>query len=393
MIEKPFTESNKMNVTEHYKEAFFNLNKSDYATTPLFLGERMGLIDTIDQHHSRIDEQTKRLKALDWGETDFSLKQCRADFNTNDRNAVDVMLYALATQSEADSIAARHIVPILAPVLSSSALFSYYVEEQRNEVLHARVYSNVGREAYEDPAVFRKELLKRQEALSRLVEVVDVFSETQTVTARYLLGEIPNDQKLYNQIFKFIVAKYVMERLMFTTSFGATFALTHEGWNAPVGLYAQKINQDELEVHSVVGEIIIDMELMTDRGVMAFAKLREWIIEFVNSVIRTELNWNKFMHQDGRYIPNVTQKQLDNLVFYNAAAVCKGLGIPVTFDVPKRFPIPLIEKNYNISLTQGSPQEVRGNMYMVGEVIDDLEAGPMTFENFDISKLNLPRGQ
>jgi ribonucleoside-diphosphate reductase beta chain len=367
----------EFNVNEHFPEHIFNLNKKDYAYSPLFLGERMGLIDTIHKPHKPIEDMAFRLKNLDWSETEFPCDSCKIDFQQCDRSERDGMLYTLATQWEADTEAARHVVPILAPVITSTELWTYYGEELRNENLHARVYSNIVRSSFDDPEEGMKEILTRIPALKRISVVTDVFAETYDMTAEYGLRRRPNDMHLYKQVFKMVIAKYILERLQFISSFGVSFCITYTGRFNPIGKNLEKICQDELEIHSRVGELIFDIEMRTDRGLLAFNQLRLWIVDFLRKVVQAELDWVDFIHEEGRRIPNATPRQLKDLVLMNAAVVYKSLSIPIDFDYPKRHPIPLIESSFNISKSQNSAQEEKGGQYMLGGLVRDLSPGPM----------------
>lgn len=367
-----------------FAPSILNLDNSHSARPPLFLGEQMGLLDTIHKPYAEIERYAFRLKAMDWSETEFPLISCRNDFKYADPVKIESMLYNTAAQWEADSGAALNVVPILAPVISSTELWTYYGEELRNENLHARVYSNIPREGMEDPEEGLREILKRKSAVERLFPVFDVFAQTQLDTVAFHLKRIRGEEtahlnaSVYTSVMKFIIAKYVMERLQFTSSFAITFLTGQDGEFNPIINYVEKICQDEFEIHAKVGELILATEFATMRGENTYRGLKSWALEFVRSVVRAELLWNEFMTQDGRQIPHASKSQVDKMVFWNAATVYATLGLKPDFEVPKRFPLPKIEKSFNISLKQSSPMEEKGGMYMLGELVKDVEKGPMS---------------
>ncbi len=113
----------------------FNTNKSDYTKPSLFLGEPMGLFDTLNVHYPEIWALYKKLKALDWDELEFDFKTCNIEFKTCSKNIYDMMIRTLAWQWEADSVVTTTIVPVVAPFVSSSELWSAWGRIGDNECL------------------------------------------------------------------------------------------------------------------------------------------------------------------------------------------------------------------------------------------------------------------
>lgn len=115
----------------------FNKDKSDYGQNQsLFLGERAGLADTIHRQHDFIWTRIyKGLKSLDWDEQEFDFALCAPEFKTRPKRIVDIMRKTLLWQWEADSIASRTILPVMAPFISNFELQAAWTEVTRNECL------------------------------------------------------------------------------------------------------------------------------------------------------------------------------------------------------------------------------------------------------------------
>lgn len=60
----------------------------------------------------------------------------------------------------------------------------------------------------------------------------------------------------------------------------------------------QKIAQDEYETHCALDFMVIQHEMTTERGQIAYEQLRPRMNRVLNEVIETELNWSDFVMTD-----------------------------------------------------------------------------------------------
>lgn len=111
----------------------FNVEKSDYEVSNLFLGEKLGLYDSVNKHHIKIYDWFIKLKSQDWDHTEFDFSPCLTEFKTVDKNISDIMITTLAWQWEGDTVASRTIYAILAPFISSDILNTYFQRVGDNE--------------------------------------------------------------------------------------------------------------------------------------------------------------------------------------------------------------------------------------------------------------------
>lgn len=354
-----------------YSSKIFNEHKGDYAATPLFLGEDRGLMDTLHVPHPQIDKLIDRLKALNWGVNDFPFKSCRLDFQRCSKSSYDVMMYNIAWQWETDT-AATGFFPIMAPFISSSSLTYAYAKICDNEVLHGRTYAEMVRQSFDDPNAALRDILDRKQAIERLRPIIDVFAEGYEVSHNYALGKLDNNQETYNTVFKLIVVNYVMEKFQFPSSFAGTFAQAETGEFNPIGMAVQRICQDELEIHAVLGEMILDIEIATDRGRRALSQLWSWIEHTIKLIVDTELRWIDFLLSEGRSLEKATAYQLKQTALYFAGAVYQFFRIRCPYETPNKIPLPYLKNWMKVSQVRRAPQESRDGMYFVGEIIDDL---------------------
>ncbi|TAN13878.1 MAG: hypothetical protein EPN34_00835 [Burkholderiaceae bacterium] len=348
-------------------ENVFNYKKSDYEKPLLFLGEKQGLFDTINHHYPRIWGLYKTQKSLDWDENEFDYSSCNADFKKASRSTYDMMIKTLAWQWEADSVASRAIAPVLAPFITSSELWAAWQRISDNEVIHAATYSEIVRNSFDDPSTIIEEIMKVSEAHARLGRVVKAFDDGYTASHKYALGELPNDQETYNAIFMMVIALFCMERIQFMASFAVTFAICDTGMFQPIGKSIQKIAQDELEIHAELDRAVLENELTTARGQIAFAQKRADIEQLIGEVVDSELTWIEYLFSEGRELVGMNAERLAAWTLYCAKDVYNTLGLQTEkYQFPKTNPLKFMEKWLNISKTQASPQEQDIAAYKVG---------------------------
>ncbi|TAL88233.1 MAG: hypothetical protein EPN62_11985 [Candidimonas sp.] len=348
-------------------ENIFNYQKQDYAKPLLFLGERQGLFDTINRHYPDIWALYKTQKSLDWDENEFNYSSCNADFKNCDRSTYDVMIKTLAWQWEADSVASRAIAPVLAPFITSSELWAAWQRISDNEVVHAATYSEIVRNSFDDPSTIIDEILRVEQAHTRLSHVVTIFDEGSKASHQYALGNLPNNQETYNTVFKMVVALFCMERIQFMASFAVTFAICDTGLFQPIGKAIQKIAQDELEIHAELDRAVLKNELGAKRGQTAFRQMRGQIEHLIAEVVDSELRWIEYLFSEGRELVGMNADRLAAWTLYCARDVYNTLGIETDrYKLPQANPLKYMEKWLNISKTQASPQEQDIAAYKVG---------------------------
>lgn len=349
----------------------FNKNKKEYNNTSLFLGEEQGLFDTIHKKYPKIWGLYKEMKSLDWSEDEFDFKQCNLDFKNCTPDTADMMIKTLAWQWEADSIASRSIISVLAPFITSSELWAAWQRISDNEVVHAATYSEIVRMSFDDPNKVLDQILAVKESLVRLDTVANVFSKAYDLSHKYALKQIPNDQNLYNELYITICTLLMLERIQFMASFAITFTICGTGLFQSIGKAVQKIAQDELEVHSELDKEVLRIEKKTERGSIAHSQTKERVKIIFEEIVNSELVWVDYLFSDGKSLLGTNADIVKNWVLYNARNVSDFLNIDTEFKMPKTNPMPSLEKWLNMNKNQAAAQEQDKGDYKVGIIVRD----------------------
>ncbi len=352
----------------------FNTEKTaaDYGESPLFFGTAPGLFDTINKVYPEIWDLYKEMKKLAWSEDEFDYSQCNIDFKTVHRPTAEKMKKTLIYQWEQDSVAARAIAPVLAPFITNSELWAMYQRISDNEVIHAATYSEIVRMSFDDPKSVLVETLEMKETIQRMEVIIGIMNDLAVASHKYALGLIPADQELFNKLYLFIVALFIMERVQFMASFGVTFTICASGPFQPIGQAVKKIAQDELEVHVQAGKAVLRILHNTEMGRIAREQTKEIVEAMFVSVINSEFAFIDWLFSDGEPMVGTNADFLKKWVLFCGKDPVTFLGLNHPFGkLPKENPMPHLEKWIDMNKLQAAPMEQDHGQYKVGVVVDD----------------------
>ena len=353
----------------------FNTEKDDYLTPSLFMGQPPGLLDSINKHYPKLWDLYKKLKSQDWDENEQKFDKCKIEFKTAPKAIVDIMLMNLGYQWETDSVASRVIASIGSQFCTSSEMWVGWQRIADNESIHALTYSEIIKNGFDNNVEVMNNILKITEAKRRLNVVSKVFADAHDLAHKLALGLAERNQKTYNVMFLFMVAMWCMERIQFIVSFHHTFEIANSGMFIPIGKAVQKICADELDIHSEFDRHVLDYELNNEYGITAFNQLKRQIKQIIDAVVISERHWNQYVFSEGRHLPHKSAAVFDKVILFHAAPVYSFFGLDIDPDTPKNNPTPDLERWTNIDGIQDSPQEEKGNKYLMANFRSDFPDG------------------
>ncbi len=353
----------------------FNTEKTDYAEhQSLFLGEDLGLFDTVHRKFPEIWDVYKEQKSLDWSEDEFGFDKAQVAFLTVDPAITDRMLHTLGWQWEGDSTAARSILAVMGNFISNAELQAAWTRVTDNENLHAATYSEIVRLGIPNPDTVFKTVLENAEAMRRLSTVGRVMHAAYERSHQYALGLVPNDQETYNHAMMFTIALLLLERIQFMASFAVTFAIAEipeaQAFMSIVNA-VQRICQDEFEVHVTLDKLVLAHEFKTERGKIFMEQKWEEILQIIREVTQSELDWAHWLLvEDSRPLASadgskhLRYEDLRDWIYLSAQDVYNQFGFQSEFPIPERVAVlDWIGEYLDISKTQHSPQEGQHAQY------------------------------
>ncbi|AGH31957.1 ribonucleoside diphosphate reductase subunit beta [Vibrio phage PWH3a-P1] len=352
-----------------------NLKNSGWKTGeyPLFLGEDLGLHDTMNRPYPELFKLFKLMKSLDWAEDEIKLHQDRLDFESVDKSTYDVMIKTLSWQFEADSLASRSIISLFAPFISNSDLSQLMLRWSDNEALHATTYSEIVRQCIKNPDDVFEEILGNKDVTERSGKIAEAFSKLKILGAKYTLDKKSVSQdEVRETILKTLVCLYCLEQMEFMASFACTFALAEREVFLGVASLVQKIMIDET-IHTKMDEAIITILLKDKEWNKVFINIKPELQEIVDSIYNQELSWSEYIFSEGRNIVGLNTPLLKEWVQYKTQVVYDKLDLVKPFESVKNNPLPWMDNWLNIDSYQTANQEADNNNYRLNSVIDDTE--------------------
>ena len=352
----------------------FNKDNTSHmvAEMPLFLGQKLGIHDTINVKHPYLEQLFTQLKSIDWVEDEVNLDRDRLQFETCPKHIRDIMIKNLAFQAELDSIASRSAGVLIAPFISNSELWRLDLKIAENECLHSATYTHIIKMCLKDTNEFFDEVYKNEQILGRAEKVSEVFNEIQELGAYYTLhGFGSYREDLFEEtLIKYWVAMYALERIQFMSSFAATFALAEQDWFLGIASLVQKILKDELSIHVKRAKYVVDV--LKKEFSESFNNILPELKQIVDEVLETEYTWSHYLFQEGRQIVGFNENLSKQWVNYSAQEVYETLGFELPFEKITESPLPFMDKWINIDKMQTAAQETQLTNYKLNSWVDDI---------------------
>lgn len=365
--------------------SLLNLEKTDSHIANLFFGQPLGLMDTINVHYPQLERLYKKVKSLDWDETEFDFEPCRIEFLKMGSVMAQPMIRQIGWQWETDSMVARMLAQIMGVFLTDGPASDLYLEIARQEIIHGRTYGEIVKFSFDDPNVVMSEIMEIKEHRQRLVTVAKVFREAYIASHELALGIRKRDQETFEIFVRFVFALFLTERGSFMNSFPITFSYGEGDMLMPICKAVQKICQDEYESHALAGAYLLDIIMSTGEGITAMYNNRNLFSTMLHELHAVEKNNFDFLLCGQDRLFDKPLRDFERWVDSCFGDIAKFVGIQTQFEVPKGNPLPWMKNWVNISNIQAALQEEKNGAYLLGMVKrDDRD---MKFEDYGMPGL------
>lgn len=355
--------------------AVFNPNNKGYETSkyPLFLGEDLGLFDTVNCVYPVLEDLYQKQISQIWNENEISLVQDKQDMLTLPKDTVDLMVKTISWQHLADSVASKSISGLLMRYVSNSELEGLLNSWAFFETIHARAYSHIVKQTFVNPNQMLRDTYNSVETIIRSEAIVAAFNN---------LEQLPVDASKEDKreaIALAFTALFALEAIAFMSSFAVTFAITETGAFQGIGQEVTLIARDEL-LHTRMDYAILNILKQDPEWVGSFTKLAPNIKAVLDSVVNQELKWAEYLFSEGRQVIGLTSTLLKEYTLYMAKPLYDALGIQFDFESVTKNPCSYMDKYIDSTKIQVAPQELQITSYKVGSVKDDTENLNLDFD-------------
>lgn len=358
--------SNKLESVSVFNKNNTHYKKGDY---PMFLGDGLALLDTINKPHPEIFKLYEQQMAFGWKWNEVNLSQDRADMLSAPKEIVDLMVDTLLYQWQIDSVAANSILPLFSPFISSTDVSALFTEVTRMEIIHGISYSHIIQQTLQNPHEALEKAMTLQSSLDRGEEIVSWFDKLAEVGSKLRLGLLSKDDpEVIDTLIMGMMNLYILEQISFVSSFAVTFAISELGYFQGIGRLVGLICRDEWHIHAAADKVI--MEHLQEVYPKEFKRLLPDIEKMIADAVQVEKDWNATLFE-GRTCVGITRTLLDEWNDYMAQLIYKTVGItpPV---IVKRNPLPYMDYYIDQNATQVAAQESDLSSYQVDSVSDDI---------------------
>lgn len=346
----------------------FNKDNKGYITKkyPLFLGEDLGLFDTINLTYPKLEELYQLQVSQIWNEFEIDVSQDRMDMMTVPKETTDLMVKTISWQHLADSIAAKSVSGLLMPHITNSELEGLVSVWAFFECIHSRTYSHIVKQTFKDPNEMLQGTYDDLEVLVRSEAIAGAFNE---------LEALPKDAtKKEKQValVKAITALFALEGIAFMSSFAVTFGITETGVFQGIGQLVKLICRDEV-LHTRMDYEVINILKNDPEWLEVITENVGSIKVILDSVVDQELAWSEHLFSEGRQVVGLNSNLLKEYVVYMAQPLYKFLGVDFDYEVVNKNPLPYMDKYIDSSKMQAAAQEIQLTSYNVGAIEDDTD--------------------
>lgn len=342
------------------KRTVFNVNNKGHETGeyPLFLGEDLGFVDTINRPYPILDSLFQEQAAQLWNEFEVDITQDRQDMLNAPKTLVDCMVKTILWQHLADSIASRSITGIIMENVSNSDLENWYNAVAFFESIHARTYAHIIKQTFVNPNDALTEGYKNFSVIQRSDVLRNVFDD---------LGNLPHDapkEDRREKLYVALAALYMLEAVNFMSSFAITFGIAELGFFQGIAQLVVLIARDEM-LHARGGMNILKIEMQNNPK--SYARIKPKIQEVFDTILEQEKQWTEYLFSEGREILRLNKGLVFDYVKHRAKPVAETFGLS-TEGLPSENPLPYMDRYLDSSKVQVAAQEMQLSSYLLNSI-------------------------
>ena len=330
---------------------------------PLFLGNDLGVLDTINVQYPQLEELYQDQLAQLWNEFEVDLTQDKLDMMRLDKGTVDLMVQTIMWQTVADSVASRSIIETLGKHITNSEMMNLATLWSFFEVIHARTYSHIIKQTFTNPNELLEEIYNNAQVLTRSDVIVEAFDNLDSVNS----GDASEDE-IREAILMAFVALFALEAIAFMASFAVTFSIVETGKFQGIGQLVKLICRDEV-LHTRMDYTILDILIKDPNWADTIKRCAPAIENLLDTVVSNEMVWADHVFSEGREVVGLNAPLLKDYVKYMASPVFKVFGLE-GFDI-KENPLPYMDKFIDPSKMQAANMEIQNGSYLIGTLEDD----------------------
>ncbi len=368
-------------------------NTADHTKVTAFLdpsgGPTIQRYDTLK--YKSFDKLTDKQLGFFWRPEEVDVTKDSNDFNGLTEHEKHIFTANLKRQILLDSVQGRAPVEAFTPIVSLPEIENWIQTWTFSETIHARSYTHIIRNVYNNPSKIFDELMSIGEIVDCAGDISKYYDDLIELSSWYnLLGEgthkvngktiVVDLYHLKKLLWLTLTSVNILEGVRFYVSFACSWAFAEmkkmEG-NAKI---IKLIARDE-NLHLASTQMLLKILKTDDPDFIKIAAETETecIAMFVEAVDQ-EKQWADYLFKDGSMIGLNTQL-LSDYIEWIAAKRMTAVGLKCPYTV-KGNPLPWTQSWISGAEVQVAPQETEITSYVSGGTKQDV--GEDTFKGFSL---------
>lgn len=354
-------------------KSVFNPDNQGYLTNeyPIFLGEPLGLFDTINLVYPELEDLYQLQISQIWNEFETDLTQDRMDMTRMPKEVVDLMVFTLSYQYLIDTVAAKSITSHIIQHCTNSEAEGMFTVQAMFEVIHARTYGHIVKQTFIDPNQLIKQTYENSEVLKRAMSPITVFNDLAN------LAQDADNETKRRAIIKAIAALMALEAVSFMASFAVTFGIAETGVFQGISKLVGLICRDEI-LHARMDYAVFKILMKDPVWKTSFDAIKHEVKSVLDAAVKQEKDFADYLFSDGRQLVGLNASLLKDEVNYLAGPIYDIMGFTPDFERVKVNPLPYMNKYIDSSEIQAAAQEIQITNYRIGAILDDTDG--LTFD-------------
>lgn len=359
----------------------FNTNPTvNHLEQPMFFGEDTGIARYETVRHQKFEDLTEKQLSFFWRPEEVNLLTDKAQFDKLWTPLQEVFTNNLGYQILMDSVQGRAPAITLGDIVSDVSLETWIMTWTFSETIHSRSYTHIIRNLYGDPSKVFDSVVQNKMIMDRAKSICERYDRLRELVILYQADKIRGTtqpgqlREVKKALYLALHTINALEAIRFFVSFINTFNFFEnmgimEG-NSKIMTF---IARDE-NLHHQGTRYILQRLQAGDDG-------QEWIeiakecqaeaTEIFLEVNAQEKEWTDYVYRNGA--PDGLNAQLlYDFIDWATVPQMKAVGLPCDIKMPRRHPIPWLNKYLKSGSVQAAPQEVEISSYLVAQIDHDI---------------------
>lgn len=346
----------------------FNTKDFDFMTQPMFFGEPVNVARFDMQRHPKFEKLTEKQLSFFWRPEEIDVSKDARDFRDLPEHEKHIFISNLKYQTLLDSIQGRAPTAVLMPIISDPALENWVETWTFSETIHARSYTHIIRNVFQNPSEILDSIVKDEQIVKRAKSISEKYDELYRLNTARDYGVHVDDYEHTKALYLCLHTINALEAIRFYVSFACSFAFAERKLMIGNANIIKLIARDEA-LHLSGTQYILSEFQNGGEGVLAqqvAIDCKEEAEALFMECMEQEEEWIDYLFKDGAMI-GINANILKQYLRYITDQRIRAAGLDSNLGISKN-PIPWINGYLNTSGVQSTPQEVENLQYLSGQV-------------------------